>query len=82
MSEELKAKIERIMKICNAGNFLYVIESESSIQIQRDPETSTYIKKEHIEDLFVYDDNNINIYTKTGGFVFINLKDQVFITQF
>ena len=41
----------------------------------------TYVKLVNIEDLFIYDDNNINIYTKSGGFIFINLKERMLITQ-
>jgi hypothetical protein len=81
MEDRIKVKMEKIIETCNAGKFLYIVDTGTSIKIQRDSETSIFIKKEHIEDLFMYDNNQINIYTKTEGFVFISLEDRVFITQ-
>jgi hypothetical protein len=77
----MQEKLKRIMKVCNAGNFLTVELNDEVLKIQQQTTSYTYVKLVNIEDLFIYDDNNINIYTKSGGFIFINLKDRMLITQ-
>ena len=77
----MQEKLKRIMKICNAGNFLTVELNDAVLKIQQQTTSYTYVKLVNIEDLFIYDDNNINIYTKSGGFIFINLKERMLITQ-
>jgi len=69
------------MKICNDGNFVTIDKTEGSLKIQSQANLYTYLKTENIEDLFMYDNNNINIYTKTGGFIFINLKERLMISR-
>lgn len=77
----MQEKLKRIMKVCNAGNFLTVELNDEVLKIQQQTTSYTYVKLVNIEDLFIYDDNNINIYTKSGGFIFINLKESILITQ-
>jgi len=77
----MQQKINSIVKICNDGNFVAIDETEESLKIQSQSNLYTYLKKENIEDLFMYDNNNINIYMKTGGFIFINLKERLMISQ-
>lgn len=77
----MQEKLKRIMKVCNAGNFLTVELNDEVLKIQQQATSYTYVKLVNIEDLFIYDDNNINIYTKSGGFIFINLKERMLITQ-
>lgn len=77
----MQEKLKRIMKVCNAGNFLTVELNDEVLKIQQQTTSYTYVKLVNIEDLFIYDDNNINIYTKSGGFIFINLKESMLITQ-
>jgi hypothetical protein len=77
----MQQKINSIVKICNDGNFVAIDETEESLKIQSQANLYTYLKKENIEDLFMYDNNNINIYMKTGGFIFINLKERLMISQ-
>ncbi|MDD4720674.1 MAG: hypothetical protein PHQ88_07450 [Bacteroides sp.] len=74
-------KFKNIKKICNAGNFLSVEYDKEVLKIQQQSTSYTYIKTKNIEDIFMYDNNNINIYTKTGGFIFINLKERMLISQ-
>ncbi len=77
----MQEKLKRILKVCNAGNFLTVELNDEVLKIQQQTTSYTYVKLVNIEDLFIYDDNNINIYTKSGGFIFINLKERMLITQ-
>ncbi len=77
----MQKKFENIKKICNAGDFLTVEFDDITLKIQQQTTSYTYIKIKNIEDIFIYDDNNINIYTKTGGFIFINLKERMLISQ-
>lgn len=77
----MQQKINSIMKICNDGNFVAIDETAESLKIQSQANLYTYLKKENIDDLFMYDNNNINIYMKTGGFIFINLKERLMISQ-
>lgn len=77
----MQEKLKRILKVCNAGNFLTVELNDEVLKIQQQTTSYTYVKLVNIEDLFIYDDDNINIYTKSGGFIFINLKERMLITQ-
>ena len=77
----MQEKLKRILKVCNAGNFLTVELNDEVLKIQQQTTSYTYVKLVNIEDLFIYDDNNINIYTKSGGFILINLKERMLITQ-
>lgn len=77
----MQEKINSILETCNKGNFITIDETETSLKITHQVTSYTYVKKENIEDLFMYDNNNINIYTKTGGFIYINLKERMLIIQ-
>jgi hypothetical protein len=77
----MQEKLKHIAKICNTDNFLTVELNDEVLKIQHHATSYTYVRLVNIEDLFIYDDININIYTKSGGFIFINLKERMLITQ-
>jgi len=77
----MQEKLNSILEICNKSNFLTAGLNDEVLKIQQHATSYTYVKLANIEDLFMYDNNNINIYTKSGGFIFINLKERMLITQ-